>query len=121
VGGFGIGPILGALQLSHAQLGSALVVSTSQQALDAFTGGGPKLSSDAAFQGAQHASGMPDRTTGFAYVDLKDALPMLEGLASLAGASPAAGVDLGALRTLTAFGAGASGGVERFTVFLEVQ
>jgi hypothetical protein len=122
-GGFSIGSILGGLQLSHAQVGSALVVSTSAQAVDAFSGGGPKLSGDATFQAAQQASGMPDQTTGFAYVDLKDALPLVQGLAALAGgaASPAAGVDLSALRTLTAFGSGASNGVERFTAFLEIR
>jgi hypothetical protein len=122
-GGFSLGSILGGLQLSHAQVGSALVVSTSEQAVDAFSGAGPKLSGDATFQDAQQASGMPDQTTGFAYVDLKDALPLVQGLAALAGgaASPTAGVDLSALHTLTAFGSGASDGVERFTVFLEVR
>jgi hypothetical protein len=121
-GGFGLGSILGALTLSHAQVGTALVVSTSQQAVDVFTGDGPKLSADGTFQGAQQASGMPDETTGFVYADLKDAVPLVQGLAALAGAqSPLAGADLSALRTLTAFGSGASGGVERFTVFLEVR
>jgi hypothetical protein len=121
-GGFSLGSILGGIRLSHAEVGSALVVSTSQQAVDAFSGGGPKLSGDATFEDAQQASGMPDRTTGFAYVDLKDAVPLVQGLASLAGAgSPAAGTDLSALHTLTAFGSGATDGVERFTVFLEVR
>ena len=121
-GGFGLGSILGALTLSHAQVGSALVVSTSQQAVDAFTGDGPKLSGDTTFQEAQQASGMPEQTTGFVYADLKDAVPLVQGLASLAGAqSPSAGADLSALRTLTVFGSGTSGGVERFTVFLEVR
>jgi hypothetical protein len=122
-GGFSIGSILAGLQLSHAQVGSALVVSTSEQAVDAFAGGGPKLSGDATFQDAQQASAMPNETTGFAYVDVKDALPLVQGLAALAGgaAPPAAGVDLSALRTLTAFGSGESGGVERFTAFLEIR
>jgi Protein of unknown function (DUF3352) len=121
-GGFSLGSILGGLQLSHAQVGDALVVSTSQQAVDAFTGAGPKLSADATFQEARHASGMPDQTTGFAYADLKDALPLLQGLAAVAGGSGTTGVpDLSALHTLTAFGSGATDGVERFTVFLEVR
>ena len=121
-GGFSLGSILSGLQLSHSQVGSALVVSTSQQAIDAFTGSGPKLSADATFQDAQQASGMPDQTTGFAYVDLKDALPLAQELAALMGATGSTAVpDLSALHTLTAFGSGASDGVERFTVFLEVQ
>ena len=120
-GGFSLGSILSGLQLSHTQVGNALVVSTSQQAIDAFTGSGPKLSADATFQDAQQASGMPDQTTGFAYVDLKDALPLVQGLAALSGAMGSAVPDLSALHTLTAFGSGSSDGVERFTVFLEVQ
>ena len=121
-GGFSLGSILSGLQLSHTQVGDALVVSTSQQAIDAFTGSGPKLSADATFQDAQQASGMPDQTTGFAYVDLKDALPLVQGLAALSGATGSTAVpDLSALHTLTAFGSGSSDGVERFTVFLEVQ
>ena len=120
-GGFSLGSILGKLQLVHAQVGDALVVSTSQQAVDAFTGAGPKLSADQTFRNAQQASGMPDQTTGFAYVDLKDALPLAQGLAALAGSTGSTAVpDLSALHTLTAFGSGASDGVERFTLFLQV-
>jgi hypothetical protein len=120
-GGFSLASILGGLQLSHAQVGDALVVSTSQQAVDAFTGAGPKLSADATFQNARQASGMPDQTTGFAYVDLKDALPLVQGLAALSGGMGSTPVpDLSALHTLTAFGSGINDGVERFTLFLEV-
>jgi hypothetical protein len=121
-GAFSLGSILGGLRLSHAQVGDALIVSTSQQAIDAYTGAGPKLSADATFHDAQQASGMPDQTTGLAYVDLKDALPLVQGLAALSGATGSTAVpDLSALHTLTAFGSGASDGVERFTVFFEVR
>ena len=121
-GGFSLGSILGGLQLSHTQVGSALVVSTSQQAIDAFTGSGPKLSADATFQDAQRASGMPAQTTGFAYVDLEDTLPLVQGLAALAGQTGSTTVpDLSALHTLTAFGSGSNDGVERFTVFVDVR
>ena len=121
-GGFSLGSILGGLQLFHSEVGDALVVSTSQQAIDAFTGSGTKLSGDSTFQAARQASGMPDQTTGFAYVDVKDALPLVEGLAALSGASGSKSMpDLSALHTLAAFGSGASDGVEQFTVFLEVR
>lgn len=121
-GGLDIGALLGGLRLSHAQVGSALVVSTSQQAIDAFEGSGTKLVDDATFREAQTASGMPDETTGFVYVNLKDSLPAVQGLLALAGGGSAAGtVDLGALRTLTLYGAGASAGVSEFTAFLEVR
>jgi hypothetical protein len=121
-GGLDLGAVLSAIQLSHAQVGSALVVSTSQQAIDEFRGTGAKLTDDATFQEAQAASRMPARTTGFGYVNLKDSLPALQGLLTLAGAGSTAGsVDLSALRTLTAYGSGTSGGVAGFTAFLEVR
>jgi len=121
-GGLGLGSILGGLQLFHSEVGDALVVSTSHEAVDAFTGSGPKLSGDATFQDARQASGMPDQTTGFAYVDVQDALPLVQGLAALSGATGSTAIpDLSALHTLTAFGSGASDGVERFTAFLEVR
>lgn len=119
-GSFGLGSILGALQLSHAVVGKDVVVSTSQQAVTAFAGAGQKLADDEAFQQATAAAGMPEKTTGFVYVNLKEALPLLQGLASLAGGS-APGGDLSALRSLTAFGSGATGGVSSFRVFLDVQ
>ena len=119
-GGLNPGSILGNLQLVHAQVGDTLVVSTSQQAVDAFTGAGPKLSADQTFQAAQQASGMPGRTTGFAYIDMQDALPLAQGLAALAGSGSKSVPDLSALHTLTAFGSGASDGVQRFTAFFQV-
>ena len=115
-----LGSILGALALSHAVVGGDLVVSTSQQAVDAFKGTGQKLADDGAFREATSAAGMPDRTTGFVYVNLKDALPALQGLASLAGAALPVG-DLSALRTLTAYGSGSNGDHSSFTAFLEVR
>ncbi len=121
-GGFSLGSMLGELQLVHSEIGDTLVVSTSQQALDAFTSSGTKLSGDATFQGARQASGMPDQTTGFAYVDVKDALPLVQMLAALSGKTSSTSIpDLSALHTFTAFGSGATDGVEQFTVFLEVQ
>jgi hypothetical protein len=121
-GAFSFGSIFGGLQLFHSEVGDTLVVSTSHEALDAFTGSGTKLSGDATFEDARQASGMPDQTTGFAYIDLHDALPLVQELAALSGAKAATGIpDLSALHTLTAYGSGASDGVERFTAFLGVR
>jgi hypothetical protein len=65
---------------------------------------------------------MPDQTTGFAYVDLKDALPLVQVLAQLSGATGSTALpDPSGLHTLTVFGSGPRDGVERFTAFLEVQ
>lgn len=119
-GGFDLGTILGALTLSHRMVGSDLVVSTSQQQVDAFAGGGKTLAEDPAFTGARSASGMPAATAGFVYANLADALPAVQALAKLAGATVPGGLDLSTLQTLTAFDAGSSGGISRFGAFLQV-
>ena len=52
-------------------------------------GEGDHLADSADFKEAQDAAGMPDSTGGVVYLDLKDALPLLEGLASLVRPEPA--------------------------------
>jgi hypothetical protein len=120
-GGLNLGSILGAIALQHEVVDGNLVVSTSAQAIADFKGSGQKLADDGAFKEAESASAMPGQTTGFVYVNLKDALPLVQGLAALAGGSSSSGSlqDLGALRTLTAYGT-ASGDVQAFTLFLGV-
>jgi hypothetical protein len=121
-GGMGLGSMLGSLQLHHAQVGDTLVVSTSQEAVDAFTGSGKKLSDDPTFQSARSASGMPDQTTGFVYLNAKDAIPLVKGLAALSGSSSASSFpDLSALQTVTVYGSGATDGVDKVTFFIEVH
>ena len=89
-------------KLYHDVIGGQLVVSTAQSGIDAFRGGGPKLTGDPAFRDAQKRSGMPDRTTGFTYATA-EALPILR----------AAGVPIpqnaAALRTYVAYGANVQG------------
>jgi hypothetical protein len=95
-------PVLSKVKLFRAVIGGQLVVSTAQAGIDAFRGGGAKLSTDPAFLEAKKRSGMPDRTTGFAYATA-DGIPILR----------AAGVpipkDLPALQTYAAYGAEVQG------------
>jgi hypothetical protein len=92
-------PQLSKLTLYRAVIGGQFVVSTTKQGIEAFRGAGTKLSADKNFQEAKQQSGMPDRTTGFAYVNAKDAIPLL----TLAGVKLPA--DLPSLRTFAAYGA----------------
>lgn len=118
----GLGSILGNLHLYHAIDGGTLVASTSQQAIADFQGGGPKLADDGAFTEATAAASMPAETNGFVYVNLKDALPLVEGLAGLMGAKLPAGLqdNLAPLRSVTAYAA-MSGDETSFTVFVEIR
>jgi hypothetical protein len=91
---------LAGVALHRAVIGGQLVVSTTQQGIDDFRGGGPKLSADPSFLEAKKQSGMPAETTGFAYVNAKDALPLL----ALAGVTLPAGLPQ--LGTVAIFGGG---------------
>jgi len=105
--------MLSALTLHRAVVAGRLVVSTTQQGIDDFRSNGPKLSSDPSFLEAKKQSGLPEQVTGFAYANVKDALPLLE----LAGLRLPAGMP--DLRTFAAY-SGTSGSDTTFTAFLGV-
>ena len=65
---------------------------------------------------------MPDSTGGVIYLDLKDALPLIEGLASLSGKSlPSSTTDnLRPLRSFLAWSS-TSGDTRTFDAFLEIK
>lgn len=102
------------VQLHHATVDGRLVVSTAAQGVDAFRGGEAKLGSDAAFEAAAKQAGLPERTSGFLYVNLKDAL----ALADLTGMKQPA--NLPDLRSLLAFGSD-DGREATFTAFVGVH
>src|SRR5579864_5742266 len=105
--------MLAGLKLYRTTIGGQFVVSTTQQGLDDFRGGGAKLSSDPSFLAAQKQSGLGASTTGFVYANVKAALPLL----ALAGVKlPAALPNFG---TFMAYG-GASNTESTFTAFLGV-
>jgi hypothetical protein len=101
------------LKLYRTTIGGQFVVSTTQQGLDAFRGGGAKLSADPLFLAAKKQSGMGDRTTGFIYANAKEALPLL----SLAGVKLPAGLPN--FGTFMAYG-GQTATESSFTAFLGV-
>ncbi len=85
-------------------------------------GSGGSLTDSADFKEAKSAAGMPDSTGGIFYVDLKNALPLIEGFAGLSGHNLPSNVteNLRPLRSLLAWSAGSSG--ERtFDAFLEIK
>ncbi len=99
-----------------------LIVSNSQNAFGQLGAGGSKLSDDANFTDAQKAAGMPSATNGFLYVNLKDTIPFVEGLAQLGNASisPQVQANLRPLRSLLAW-ATTSGGEASASVSLEIK
>lgn len=118
-----LGTLGSGVQVYHALLGGELVVSTSQQGIADFRSAGPRLSSDPTFTEAMKAGGVPQLTTGFVYVNLEATLPLVSGIAALAGVTlpPALqGLGLQPLQTLTAF-ADRTRDESSFTVFLAVK
>lgn len=105
--------MLAGVKLYRTTIGGQFVVSTTQQGLDDFRGGGAKLSSDPSFLAAQRSAGMGAETTGFVYANVKDALPLL----SLAGVKLPAGMP--SLGTFLAYGA-STAGQSTFSAFLGV-
>ena len=105
--------MLSGVKLYRTTIGGQFVVSTTQQGLDAFRGGGAKLSADPSFIAAQKQSGMGAETTGFVYANVKDALPLV----ALAGVKLPA--SLPSFGTFMAYG-GTTAEESTFTAFLGI-
>jgi len=109
------------LPIAYEAFDGLLAVSSSQEELDALRGDGPRLDQDDAFEEALDAAGMPDETTGFAYVDVQGIVPLFLGLGTPLGAEAEAPSEyLEPLGGVVLWGSNA-GDVQRFTVFLGID
>lgn len=113
---------LGQFALHYGASGDHVVITSGINGITDFGGSGSKLPDSADFKEAKSAAGMPDSTGGFVYVDLKNAIPLIEGFAGLAGQSlpPSVAGNLRPLRSLVAWAAG-SGDSRTFDAFLEIK
>ena len=69
----------------YAAFDGKLVLSSATTGISELSGGGAKLDDDETFKQAVDSAGMPDETSGFVYVNIEDALPLLENFAQTAG------------------------------------
>jgi hypothetical protein len=69
----------------YATFDGKLVITTSRDGVAALKEHDGTLADDEAFKDATEAAGMPSETTGFLYVDLKQALPTALGLIGFSG------------------------------------
>lgn len=69
----------------YAAFDGKLVITTATTGISELSGGGEKLSDAAAFKEASEAADMPDETAGFVYVNIEDAIPLLENFSQTAG------------------------------------
>lgn len=112
---------LGRIAIHYGGLGDKVLVTSGVNGIADY-GTGSKLTDSADFKQAKSAAEMPDSTGGFFYIDLKDAIPLLEGLAGLAGQTPPAEVteNVRPLRSFLSWTEG-TGSERTFDAFLEIK
>jgi hypothetical protein len=69
----------------YAAFDGKFVITSATTGISELSGGGAKLKDDETFKAASEAAEMPDETAGFLYVNIEDAIPLLEGFAQIAG------------------------------------
>jgi hypothetical protein len=112
----------GQFQVHYGAADGKVLVTSGVNGIAEYGGSGERLPDSADFEEAQAAAEMPDEHGAFFYVNLKDALPLIEGLAGLAGESLPSDVteNLRPLRSFLAWGEG-SGDSASFDAFLEIK
>jgi hypothetical protein len=80
------------------------------------------ITDDPVFQKTSEAAGRPDQSAGFLYVNIKDSVPLIQGLAQLSGATipPDVSANLAPLQSFLAY-ATVDNGVAKFTALLQVR
>jgi hypothetical protein len=113
---------LGPISILYGVLNDQLVLTDSQTAIGELQSKSNRLADDDTFKAAKKASGLPDSSSGWLYVDLKDTIPAAESLAELAGQKipPVAGSNLGPLQSFVAYGS-ADGSTSTATLFLQTN
>jgi hypothetical protein len=108
--------------IRYAGLGDKILITSGLNGIGAYTASGSKLSDSADFKEAKDAAGMPSSNSGFVYVDLKNAIALVESLAGLSGSSlpPKVAENLRPLRSFTTWGK-RSGDAFTFDAFLEIK
>lgn len=112
---------LGRFAIHYGSVDGKVLLTSGVNGIPDFGSSG-SLSDSADFKEAKSEAGMPDSTGGLVYIDLKDALPLIEGFAGLAGKNlPSSVTDN--LRPLRSFLAWSSGGSDArtFDAFLEIK
>ena len=106
----------------YAAFDGKLVITTSREGITDLRADDGRLADDEAFKDATEAAGMPDETTGFLYVDLDQALPVLSGLMGFSGQATPDWLDrnLEPLQSLVLYGE-RDGDVARLVGLLSIQ
>ena len=106
----------------YAGFDGRILITNGPTGIRDYRAGGDKLTGDSVFKDATDAAGMPDQTSGLVYVNLKDAIPLVENFATTAGESipPQVADNLRPLRSFVAYGSGDKN-LSKFTAFLQIK
>ena len=115
-------PLAPPVSLYYAAFDGRLVVTTSRDGIASLGQSGDRLADDPGFRDALAEADVPDETTGFAYVDVAEAVENLLNLAEMSGAAlpPELRANLEPLQHLVFYGA-KDGRTLHFTGFLRVD
>jgi hypothetical protein len=78
---------LGNFAIHYSAVDGKVLLTSGLNGIADYGTSGDRLPDSADFKEAKDAAGMPDSTGGFAYIEVEDVLPLLEGLAALSGES----------------------------------
>jgi hypothetical protein len=108
--------------LYYAAFDGDLVVTTSREGIASLRKQDDRLADDADFRGALDEADVPDETTGFAYINLEQALANLLGLAQMGGGNlpPELRANLEPLQHLVFYGT-KDGRTAGFTAFFAID
>jgi hypothetical protein len=108
--------------LFYAAFDGRLVVTTSRQGISDLRGDGERFSDDEAFKAASDTAGLPEETTGWAYVNLEDVVPLLFDYLAAGDepVPPEVRTNTEPLQSLVFWGT-AEGRTASFSVFLGVK
>lgn len=108
--------------LYYAVFDGKLVFTDATTGITGLRDTGEKLADDSAFGDARDAAGMPDETAGFFYVNLKDAIPLIENFITSFGGKvdPAVQQNLEPLKSLLFFST-LDGPKAKFSGFVGVE
>lgn len=111
----------GGVAVYYAGFDGKLVITDSTTGISGLRDQGQKLADDPVFKEARDRAGMPDKTIGFLYLNLKDGIPVVQSLARTAGKPLPSEVteNLAPLRSLLLYGA-SEGTTATVRGFLEI-
>jgi hypothetical protein len=109
-------------QLHYGAVGSKIVLTSAPGGIKTAGSTSGSLADSADFKEAKSAAGMASSNGGFLYLDLKNALPLIEGFAALSGTNLGSSTvdNLRPLRSLLTW-SGGSGNSRTFDAFLEIK